>query len=81
MQWIRYLFNNPGEDEDGSPQDNLFEKSLPYSEEAIQIAQEESYNGEYTVEDDGQADPIAPMEETVSWDELAAAIREGVNEA
>lgn len=77
MQWIKYLYNSPAED--GS--DNLFPKELPYSDEALQIAQEEAYNGEYTIEDDGQEEPVVPVTEDVSWDELAAAIREGVNEA
>ena len=77
MKWIKYLFNTPAED--GT--DNLFPKALPYSDEALQIAEEEAYHGEYTIEEDGQDEPVIPMTEDVSWDELAAAIREGVNEA
>jgi len=80
MKWIKYNFNVPTETEDGSILDNLFEKSLPYSETALAIAEEEAYNGEYTVEDDGQEDPEIPESAEVSWDELAAAISEGVNE-
>jgi hypothetical protein len=76
MKWIKYLFNTPAED--GT--DNLFSKALPYSEEALRIAEEEAYNGEYTIEEDGQAEPEVPAEDDL-WAELAAAIREGVNEA
>lgn len=74
MKWVKYLFNTPAED--GS--DNLFPKALPYSEEALRIAEEEAHNGEYTIEDDGQAEPEIPAEDDL-WAELAAAIEEGVN--
>ena len=74
MKWIKYLFNTPAED--GT--DNLFPKALPYSEAALQIAEEEAYNGEYTIEEDGQAEPEVPEEDDL-WAELAAAIEEGVN--
>lgn len=74
MKWIQYLFNTPGED--GS--DNLFSKALPYSEEALRIAEEEAYNGEYAIEDDGIEEPEIPAEDDL-WAELAAAIEEGVN--
>ena len=74
MKWIKYLFNTPAED--GT--DNLFSKALPYSEEALRIAEEEAYNGEYTIEEEGQAEPEVPAEDDL-WAELAAAIEEGVN--
>lgn len=77
MKWIKYLFNTPAED--GT--DNLFSKALPYSDEALRIAEEEAYHGEYTIEEDGQEKPVIPVTEDVSWDELAEAIREGVNKA
>lgn len=45
----------------------------PYSEKNIAVAQEEAYNGEYTVEDDGQpeaqptdAERIAELEEALA---------------
>lgn len=31
---------------------------LSYSEANLEIAKKESYNGEYTVEDDGQPEPV-----------------------
>ena len=74
MKWIKYLFNTPAED--GT--DNLFPKALPYSEEALRIAEEEAYNGEYSIEDDGTEEPEIPAEDDL-WAELAAAIEEGVN--
>ena len=32
-------------------------KKLPYTEENLAIAEAEAYNGEYTIEDDGQPEP------------------------
>ena len=32
-------------------------RSIPYSPENIEIAKREAYNGEYTIEDDGQPEP------------------------
>ena len=84
MKWVKYLYNTPantGTEEAPEWADQLHEKALPYSDTALQIAEEEAYNGEYTIEDDGRDEPVIPMTEDVSWDELAAAIREGVNEA
>lgn len=34
-------------------------KILPWSERNEEIAKEEAYNGEYTIEDDGQPEPSA----------------------
>lgn len=33
--------------------------TIPYSEENEEIAKRESYNGEYTIDDDGQGEPEA----------------------
>ena len=60
MKWIKYLFNTPAED--GS--DNLFPKALPYSEEALRIAEEEAYNGEYSIEEDGVEESTEPTHES-----------------
>lgn len=56
----------------------LHEVKLPWSEANESIAQTEARNGEYTIEDDDIAE--TPMDEAVSWDDLAEALREGVNE-
>ena len=34
--------------------DSLTGVEMPYSEKTLAIAQEQSYNGEFTIEDDGQ---------------------------
>lgn len=43
------------------------------------IAKAEAYNGEPTIEDDGQPEPESTI--PVTWSALAAAYSEGVNEA
>ena len=37
--------------------DNLFQKSIPYSEINEEIAKKEANNGEYTIVDDGLPEP------------------------
>lgn len=54
---------------------------MPYSEDALEIARRESYNGEEPeIFDDGRPEPTAPIDENITWDAMAEAIREGVNE-
>ena len=56
MKRIIYQINIPsniGSEENPVMQDCLYEKSLPYSAEAEEIAKAEAHNGEYTIEDDG----------------------------
>lgn len=47
------------------------------SEEDIATAAEIAYNGEYTIEDDGQPEPEAG--DSSVWDELEKAYQEGVD--
>lgn len=63
MKNIKYLFG---------AEETLLEKMMPYSEANLSIAKAEAYNGEYTIEDDGQevAEPtteerIADLEEAL----------------
>lgn len=66
MKRIYYFFDNPinkGTEESPDLEHNLFEKSLPYSETNEEIAKAEAYNGEYTIDDDGESEPI-PAETT-----------------
>ena len=45
---------------------------------AYAMAQKEAYNGEVTVEE--VPDPEIPPDEPTVWDDMAAAIEEGVND-
>ena len=49
----------------------ILSKELPYSTEAEEIARREAYNGEYTVEDDGQPEPEPTEEERIAQLEAA----------
>lgn len=56
MKWIRYHINTPvniGTDSEPVYVDDLLKKSLPYTNYNIALAEEEAYNGEYTIDDDG----------------------------
>lgn len=66
MKYIKYLFEGN-------------EVEMPYNDRNLEIARKEADNGEYTIEDNGLPEPEAPESDAVTWDELAAAIQEGVN--
>lgn len=55
MKWIKYEYICGVNPEDGS--DVLAKKRIGYSEANLIIAQDEAYNGEYTIEDDGREYP------------------------
>lgn len=69
---------NRGTPEEPDIEVSLAAVSMPYTEANYQLALSEAYNGEVTIEDDGQPEP-EPAPEYVTYEELAAAIREGVN--
>lgn len=46
----------------------------PYSEANVEIAKSEAYNGEYTIEDDGQPEPEQPMTDAERIAQLEEAL-------
>lgn len=84
MKIIKYKFLsaeiNHGTEEEPNIDQIILEKSMPWSEANEEIAKAEAYKGEYTIEDDGQPEPVAPTNEDVDWDTMAEAIAEGVND-
>lgn len=62
MKWIRYDRitgqRNAGTEENPVWEDILEPKMISYCEYNEEIAKAEAYNGEYTIEDDGQPDPV-----------------------
>lgn len=58
MEAIKYKFLsaevNHGTEEQPDIEKIYLDKSIPYSEVNEEIAKKEAYNGEYTIEDDGQ---------------------------
>ena len=63
MKIIKYKFLsceiNHGTEEEPNIEQIFLEKSMGWNEANEEIAKREAYNGEYTVEDDGQPDPTA----------------------
>lgn len=69
---------NHGTEEEPQIEEILTPVTMGWNEANEELAKREAYNGEYTVEDDGQPDP-APIDDDDEYDDMAAAIREGVN--
>lgn len=63
MKWIKYKFLsteiNHGTEEKPVMEQIFLEKSMGWNEANEEIAKREAYNGEYTIEDDGQPEPVS----------------------
>lgn len=61
MKIIKYQFLscevNHGTEENPNIEQIILEKSMGWNEANEKIAKREAYNGEYTIEDDGQPEP------------------------
>ncbi len=83
MKYIYYnvAFSvNVGTAEEPKMEEKLTGKRITYTEANLELAKEEAYNGEYTIEDDGKPEPESePSEDDSVWDELDAAYQEGVD--
>lgn len=60
---------NLGTEEQPKIEENLFPVTMPYSEANEAIAKAEAYNGEYTIEDDGEPEP-----DTTTTDDVLNAL-------
>lgn len=80
MKVIKYLFLsaevNHGTEEEPNIEQIFLEKSMPYSQSSEEIAKREAYNGEYIIEDDGQADT---SEEQRTQEERIAGLEEALD--
>jgi hypothetical protein len=63
MKKIKYKFLsaeiNHGTEENPDIEQIFLEKSMGWNEANEEIAKREAHNGEYTIEDDGQPEPVA----------------------
>lgn len=60
MKLIKYklcIRVNHGTEESPDWVDNISQKTMGYSKANEEIAKKEAYNGEYTIEDDGEPEP------------------------
>lgn len=71
---------NSGTDEEPQIIEVFYPVTMGWNEANEEIAKKEAYHGEYTIEDDGQPEPIQPETDDVEWDAMAQAIAEGVND-
>lgn len=72
MKKIKYQFCfkvNHGTEKDPNIGEEFLDKSLPYSDEALEIAKKEAYNGEYTIVDEEQPEP-----DTTTTDDVLNAL-------
>lgn len=87
MKWIVYNKENVALNADGEVENQSFIPiHSPYSPENENIAKSEAYNGEYTIDDDGQPEPeltptteqrVSDLEEQLAQsDETAIALYE-----
>ena len=86
-KFIRYKFVsaeiNRGTEEEPKIERVILNKSMTWSEANEEIAKKEAYNGEYTIEDDGQPEPEAkqtPEERIAELEEALALLLSGVTE-
>lgn len=69
MKWIVYNKENVVLNDDGEVENQSFILiHSPYSAENEEIAKSEAYNGEYTIEDDGQPEPEPTEQEQLRAD-------------
>ena len=86
MKIIKYNFLscriNHGTEEEPNYEEVILPKEIRCTADNLSaneaIAKKEAYNGEYTIEDDGQPEPEIPSEDDV-WADMAAALQEGVD--
>lgn len=67
-----------GTEDEQKIEEILYPVTMGWNEANEEIAKKEAYNGEYTIEDDGQPEPETPSEDSV-WDELDEAYQRGVD--
>lgn len=72
---------NHGTEENPKIEEILSPVTMGWNEVNEEIAKKEAYNGEYTIEDDGQTEPEPTPSggDSAVWDELDAAYQKGVD--
>ena len=79
MKIIKYnlcTMINHGTEEEPQIEELFTAVTMGWNETNEEIAKIEAYNGEYTIEDDGQSESEST---DVTWDDLAEALQSGVN--
>lgn len=83
IKWL-YLSSevNYGTEEAPDIRQHFIPKDFPYSEEALEAAEEEAYDGEYEIYDDGKEEIIEPTteERIAELEEALELLLSGVTE-
>ena len=82
-KWLKYNLCtkvNHGTEEEPNIEEILSPITMGWNEINEEIAKRESYHGEYEIYDDGQPEPVKPETDEPTFDDMAEAIKEGVNE-
>ena len=86
MRILKYTLCNSvnhGTEEASKPEEMLYPVTMCWNEANEEIAKREAYNGEYTIEDDGQPEPEvqqSPEERIAELEEALALLLSGVTE-
>lgn len=84
MKRLKYTFRTVVQEPDmeGNPVEReiFTEMSVPDNESGRTLAEKESYDGVIIPYDDGQPEPVKPKTDEPTFDDMAEAIKEGVNE-
>lgn len=82
-KWLKYTHRSVVTEMDPNgneaQREVLTEMAVPDDEKGRALAEKEAY-GEIVSYDDGQPDPVHPETNEASFDDMAEAIKEGVNE-
>lgn len=83
LKYNIYIKVNHGTEEEPQIVESLTPVTMGWNEANEEIAKREAYNGEYTIEDDGQPEPEAkqtPEERIAELEEALALLLSGVTE-
>lgn len=87
MRRIKYVFLsseiNYGTEDAPDLKQHFIPKDFPYSEEGLEAAKREAYNGDYEIYDDGQPEPEeqpTPEQRIAELEEALALLLSGVTE-
>ncbi|MBR6525480.1 MAG: hypothetical protein IKT57_05875 [Clostridia bacterium] len=84
MKWLKYTYRSVVQEQDmeGNPVERevFTEMAVPDNENGRALAEKEAYDGVIEEYDDGQPEPVKPETDEPTFDDMAEAIKEGVNE-
>lgn len=83
MKWLKYdvcVRVNRGTEENPVVEETLHAVAMGWNEINEEIAKREAYNGEYTIEDDGEEEQPTPEQRIAELEEALELLLSGVTE-